>query len=307
MKKLLILFFLFLPIITTAKQQKVWIDADTANEVDDIYAILRLLTEPDIYVVGLSSAHFNTPDMLVYEKWNQYDALGISTIDLSHELNKEILKKMGRSDVICCKGSDRQIGYAWGGFEPRKSEATDSLIKYVRSMPQGEILDIIGLGAFTNIASALMIAPDIASKIRCYIIGSQYDSQNGIWNKNEFNVRNDLSSFDYLLENSSLDLTIMPINPILPFTFKRQETLDKLSQKTVTHELLRERWIETDKSNNDRILWDLALVEVYLNPDFATKELRIVPPENGNRKVKVYIDVYLEKLYKEFWENIANK
>ena len=48
MKKLLILFFLFLPIITTAKQQKVWIDADTANEVDDIYAILRLLTEPDI-------------------------------------------------------------------------------------------------------------------------------------------------------------------------------------------------------------------------------------------------------------------
>jgi hypothetical protein len=45
------------------------IDADTANEVDDPYAIVRALLEPSIEVIGLSSAqwqasHWATPDTL---------------------------------------------------------------------------------------------------------------------------------------------------------------------------------------------------------------------------------------------------
>ena len=55
-----------------AQKQKVWLDADTGNEMDDLYAIVRLVREPSIDLVGLSSAHFNNPDLLVFEKWNAY-------------------------------------------------------------------------------------------------------------------------------------------------------------------------------------------------------------------------------------------
>jgi purine nucleosidase len=51
-----------------AQKQKVWLDSDTGNEMDDLYAIVRLLKEPSLDVVGLSSAHFNNPYLLVFEK-----------------------------------------------------------------------------------------------------------------------------------------------------------------------------------------------------------------------------------------------
>ena len=48
-----------------SQKQAVWIDADTGNEIDDVYAIIRLLNESSVSVAGISSAHFNNPDMLV--------------------------------------------------------------------------------------------------------------------------------------------------------------------------------------------------------------------------------------------------
>ncbi|MDO8928994.1 MAG: nucleoside hydrolase, partial [Bacteroidota bacterium] len=60
-----------------AQKQKVWLDADTGNEMDDLYAIVRLVKDPKVELVGLSSAHFNNPDLLVFEKWNAYDTKGL--------------------------------------------------------------------------------------------------------------------------------------------------------------------------------------------------------------------------------------
>lgn len=55
------------------QKQKVWLDADTGNEIDDLYAIVRLVKETSIDLTGLSSAHFNNADLNVFEKWNGYN------------------------------------------------------------------------------------------------------------------------------------------------------------------------------------------------------------------------------------------
>ena len=68
LKRFFISLLLMWPTILMAQKQNVWIDADTGNEVDDIYAIIRLLNEPKVKVVGLSSAHFNNPDLLTFDK-----------------------------------------------------------------------------------------------------------------------------------------------------------------------------------------------------------------------------------------------
>ncbi|TAG52799.1 MAG: nucleoside hydrolase, partial [Cytophagales bacterium] len=74
---------------TFAQKQKVWLDADTGNEMDDLYAIVRLVKEPSIDLVGLSSAHFNNADLLVFEKWNGYNAKGLNTVAESQRLNEQ--------------------------------------------------------------------------------------------------------------------------------------------------------------------------------------------------------------------------
>jgi purine nucleosidase len=52
------LFLFILPGLLFAQKQKVWLDSDTGNEMDDLYAIVRLLKDPSVEVEGLSSAHF---------------------------------------------------------------------------------------------------------------------------------------------------------------------------------------------------------------------------------------------------------
>ena len=291
--------------LSTYSQQAVWLDADTGNEVDDVYAILRLLEEKSVSVAGISSAHFNNPDLLVFEKWNQYTSEGISTIDISQQLNEDILSTLGRKDIGCYKGADRQIGRAWGGFEPRDSEATRKLAAYVKSMPEDKKLDVICLGTLTNLASAVILHPEIIPHIRCFVLGARYDASTGVWDKNEFNIRNDLNAFDYLLNNKEIDLTIMPITTVLSYRFKKDETFARLQKDIPSHKLLIDRWEETEPGSKERVLWDLGLVEAYLKPELTKIENRLPPPENGTRKVKVYISVEADKLFDDFWDFMA--
>lgn len=101
--------------IISGQRNPVWLDADTGNEMDDLYAIARLVKEPYLKIAGISSAHFNNPDLLVFEKWNAYETSGLNTVAESQRLNEEILKALGRTDIPHPLGADRQVGRAWGG------------------------------------------------------------------------------------------------------------------------------------------------------------------------------------------------
>jgi purine nucleosidase len=120
-----ITFLVFISFLSTsvAQKQKVWLDADTGNEMDDLYAIVRLSKEPSIDLIGLSSAHFNNPDLLVFEKWNAYNTKGLNTVAESQRLNEQILKALGKLKIAHSIGADRQIGRAWGQQDSRDSPA----------------------------------------------------------------------------------------------------------------------------------------------------------------------------------------
>ena len=61
--KNLIFFFLFSFFTSAQKQEEklhIIIDADTANEIDDLFAITRALGEPRFELLGITSAQFHT-------------------------------------------------------------------------------------------------------------------------------------------------------------------------------------------------------------------------------------------------------
>lgn len=303
MKKLpFLLLFTISTACLLAQKQKVWIDADTGNEMDDLYAIVRLLKAPSIDLVGLSSAHFNYPDMLVMDKWNGYDTKTLITVVESQRVNEEILQALHRMDLPHPMGANRQSGRSFGQENYRDSPATQAIIALARQLPAGEKLHVITLGPLTNIASVLMMAPDILPRLKVYSLGAWYNPKTKVWNKSEFNVRNDLNAFDYVLNLEGLDITVMPLEAAWPFKFQREETYQNLNENIPIEKILEDRWKEHNPQDATRIMWDLALAEAYLNPELAQIKAVKTPPENTHRKVNVYVKIDEKKLAADFWK-----
>lgn len=296
--------FLFFVCISTFAQQKVWLDADTGNEMDDLYAIAHLVKSDKIDLIGISSAHFNNADLNVFEKWNAYDTETLKPVEESQRLNEEILSALDRMDIPHPLGADRQIGRAWGQQDPRDSPAAQAIITAAREMKDDEKLDILTLGAMTNAATALMLAPDIKDKIRLYSLGSWYTPETKAWNKSEFNIRCDLNAFDYLLNLEGLDFTIMTTTTSFALKFDRDETYDRLDESVEIERILADRWRIQNPQDKTRVMWDLALVEAYLHPEWSTVATVLAPPENTQRLVKVYVDIDADQMRNEFWRII---
>ena len=298
-------FSFLININSFAQKQKVWFDTDMGNEMDDIFALTRLLVEADKYdIVGVSSAHFNNADLLVFEKWNQYLTKGINTVKISQEENEKLLGAFKMMNIPHPIGADRQMGRAWGEFTPRPSDMTKKLIEVVQSLPDGERLDVIFIGAATNIASAIAIEPNIAKKMRLFCMGGKYNAKEKVWNKDEFNVRGDLNAINYLFNNQDIEWYIMPVETCIVLTFDREDTYSRLDSKYPIENLLKQRWIESNPDDKTRIIWDLAAVEAYLSPNLAKVKSVKTPPENHQHKVNVYTKIDREAMFDKFWNTL---
>lgn len=297
-----LIFSFFLVFNTFSQKQKVWFDTDMGNEMDDIFALTRLLVEADKYdIVGVSSAHFNNADLVVFDHWNQYPTKGINTVKISQEENEKLLGTFKMMNIPHPMGADRQMGRSWGEYTPRPSEMTKKLIEVVQSLSEGERLDVIFIGAATNIASAIAIEPSIAKKMRLFCMGGKYDAKEKIWNKDEFNVRGDLNAVNYLFNNQDIEWYIMPVETCKILTFDREDTYAKLDSKYPIEKLIKQRWIESNPDDKTRIIWDLAAVEAYLSPDMAKVKSVKTPPENHQHKVNVYTKIDREAMFNRFW------
>jgi purine nucleosidase len=271
------------------------IDADTANEIDDLYAIVRALLTPRFRVVGLSSAQWNhrlsPPDTMLR----------------SQAINEDLLRLTKRRDIPTPFGSEMIVGMPWGGTEPRDSPAAQFIIRAARAMPKGQKLTVISLGATTNLASAITLAPDIVPMVACYILAGKYYADRGVWDKDEFNVRNDLNAANILFNTTGLELHVMPTNVLFEFKFAQQATMDRLQGKGEVWDYLANRWLSFSPSSKEWIMWDLALVEALARPDLFTETEVSTPPENAQRKVYVYTRVDLAAVQADWWDVVRRE
>jgi purine nucleosidase len=270
------------------------IDADTANEIDDLYAIVRALLAPELEVRALSSA-----------QWS-HELSSRETVRESQALNEAILRAMNRVDIPTPIGSERKMGQPWGGDEARDSPAARSIIRNARAMEDGQKLSVITLGASTNIASAIKLAPDIVPKLSVYLLGAKYFADRQVWDKDEFNIRRDLNAFNFLLNQTALDLNLMPVNIIVNYRLRQREVVDRLAGKSAVWDLLANRWLSFSPGNAEWIMWDLALTQAVIHPHLAEKSLQKGPPENTERLLNVYTRIDIPGMVADWWETVDN-
>jgi len=270
-------------------KKSIIIDADTANEIDDLYAIVRMIMAEELEVLGLCSAqwfHQLSPRNSVQE---------------SQRLNDDLLRLMGRQDIPAPPGSELKMGKPWGGNTPADSVAARFIINEAKK-ERSEKLTIICLGALTNIASAIALAPEIIPNIQVFGLGGKYFPEKDYWDKNEFNVRRDLNAFNFMLDAKGLDFSVMPINILYDYKFYQSEVTERLSGKGDVWDYLVARWKSNAAQNEERIFWDLALAIAVLKPNLATIEQRNTPPENESRKVGVYTAIDNAAMLKDWWD-----
>ena len=272
-------------------QIKVIIDADTGNEIDDIIAITRALKADNLDVLGLAA-----------EQWKHQLSWNINTMQESWELNNRILESLSIEGIPSLKGSEMILGKPWGGEDPRKSEASDFIIEKALEMPDGKKLIVICTGPVTNVASALLLKPEIIDKLAVYFVGTRYDFEKNAWNKNEFNVRNDLNAFDALLNADGLELHILPANISGDIIFTAVNTLPRLNSQEPIEDMILKRWAERVKDIEQWIMWDLGIIEAVIHPEWANQQSIDTPPENTLRKIHVYSKIDVEAMIEDFWK-----
>ena len=266
------------------------IDADTGNEVDDLYALSRGLIEPSWNILALNATHWQTSHWAIE-----------NTMENSHRLNGVILGHLGL-DLKTRRGGVARM-YDWGDMA-QHSAAAYEIIHQARAMPEGKKLTVIALGALTNVGSALFVDPSIADKLSLYWLGTSYDFEEGITSTNDFNCIMDVQALHLILQ-SNVELHIMPINVAAKLDFTFTETKSQLAGRHELGDFLCDRWVtHLDGLRKNRVIWDVALIEAIVHPEWADTQTIQASKDFGHKTIHYYSDIEADKMKAEFFREV---
>ena len=292
----LLFIYLFMSLLN-AQKIPIIIDADTANEVDDLFALSGALSEPNFNIIGITASQFNTSPLA-----------SSNTALESKIINDKILKLANINSIPSLLGSPSPISDI---SNINNSQASNFIIKNARLYSNENPLHIVILGSCTNVATAIINAPDILNKIKVYYLGFWHNPKTNLYNKNEFNSRNDPLAVNLLLNSLDLDLTIMTATTSQHLIFKRNELDVYLSNNNSLGSYLIDRWDSYDRWWNDEdkgkkqwIMWDIAIIEAIANNNYSQFELFDSPSDNLHRKIKIFTKINVSEIKKRYWDKM---
>jgi len=268
------------------------IDTDAGNEIDDQFALVWALLRPDRlrveavtacpfgYDIGqqLDGAGTAELDKREYATRMKSPEAGFPKLDPADGVRRAQAEIMRVLDVLGEKTSDRvALGadrYLPGPDTPVASDAAQVLIDLARRQ-RGRPLQVLAIGCATNIASALLLAPDIASKI----VVSWTSAYPSFWPypNASYNLAQDLHAARVLFE-SGVPLVYLPgyyvgeelrvsLPDIEAHVAGRGAVGDYLA------EIFRAWGAETRRPGSSKVLWDLINVAWVVDPSWLATNL----------------------------------
>lgn len=178
--------------IKSTRKKKVILDTDAFNEIDDQFAIAYLYLAPSVELLAVNAVHY------MHDRCNSKE-LGMNR---SYD---EIIKVLSLTDphytIPVSRGSINTVDETGTYVE---SDAANTIINIARE--SDEIVYVVAIGALTNVASALLKAPDIKDKICVLFVGCRPLALNC---PVEYNVEQDYKAAQALFE-SGAPLIIVP-------------------------------------------------------------------------------------------------
>ena len=240
---------------------RVVLDCDTANEIDDQFAIAYALGSPSLDVRGVISVQ-NT---LIH---------GAGSVERYQEEAERVVALCGkRVSVPCLRGA---IGPMETRESPVPSEGLDFLIAEAKQGP----LTIIATGPITDVASLLLVAPEVRENLRVVWLGGFPDVATYTrWRLGELNGRADIAAWRVLLAQpvALLQLPGWPGVAKLVVEYGPYiEELRALDRPIATYlAAISTAWQEQREAfgygpQTRKILWDIANIAAVIAPASVT-------------------------------------
>lgn len=283
----LILILVTISTLLSGQTKNIILDADTGNEVDDLYAIVRALIEPSWNISALNAA-----------QWQSSQWATAHTMEDSHRLNQVLVAYLQKeNEVKTLRGGIRRMN-DWGD-KAQHSAAAYEIIRQAHQVPDGEKQIVVVLGALTNVASALWIDPEIESKLAVFWLGTSYDFEKKKSKRIDFNAIMDPQATEILL-SSQVEMHIIPGNVAAAMQFDYQETSRHFKGVHPLTDFLLDRWdSHMDGGRYHRTIWDLGLIGAMIHPQW-TSEIKGEGFENPN--IWLYRDIDATRVIEEFFQ-----
>lgn len=276
-------------------QIKLIIDADTANEVDDLFALAGAIANPKFDLKAITSAQFHTSPL----------ASDNSVLE-SQKINEELLRLMGEINIPAPLGANEALD---SKGKPKISEASTFIVDQANKLTEGDSLLLVILGSCTNVASAILQDPGIIPKVRVHYLGFWHNPDTNEFDKKEFNSGNDNLAVNLLLDTPGLDFTVMTATTSQYLIFEKRQVEIELADTGDLGRYLLDRWENFDRwwtledpKKEKWIMWDVAMIESLSNPELTRKENFETPPENIARQITIYTSLEAKEMEKRYWE-----
>ncbi len=231
---------------------RVVLDTDTFNEIDDQFALAHLLLSPETVDF---EAVYAAPFL------NRRSTSPADGMQKSYAEIQRILDLLGRAPAHgAFKGSDRFLDSA---DKPVDSPAARDLVE--RAMNGEGQLTVCAIGAPTNIASALLMEPRIADRIKIVWLGGHAP----YWHTaREFNLMQDIHSSRVLMRGAAPLVQV----PCVPVASHMLTSVHELEAQLAPFSKLGKYLSSIVRSYTDnpdgwtKEIWDLAATAYVVDP-----------------------------------------
>jgi len=241
------------------------LDTDTYNEIDDQFAVAYLLRSNDkLCTKAIYAAPF-------------YNPKSSDPADGMHKSYDEILKllRLMEEEVDVFKGSEN---YLPDENTPVMSAAALDLAERVKDYSTESPLYVVAIGAITNIASAILINPEVAKNTVVVWLGGHAQH---FHNTKEFNLMQDIAAARVVM-NSGVPFVQLPCCGVVSeFTISKPELEYWFLGKNKISDYLAKSTIAEAESYASgrpwtRVIWDVTAVAWLLNDGDRFMYSRIV-------------------------------
>ncbi len=278
---------------------RVVLDTDTYNEVDDQFALAHLL---------LSTHKIDLEAVYAAPFFNHRSTGPKDGMERSYEEIHRVLDLIQpEKRPAAFRGSTSYLSTV---NTPVESEAVDDLVERALAMEKDERLTVVAIAAATNVASALIKAPEIADNIRIVWLGG-----NGLhWpgDPREFNLKQDPYAARVLL-TSQAPLVLLPCYPVVSHLITTVAELEEqLAPFSKLGRYLTDivRSYEGNPPGWSKIIWDIAASAYVIEPKWIKTD-RVAAPRlkknlawdlhSGGRVIDVAREVDRNGIFADFF------
>lgn len=241
------------------------LDTDTYNEVDDQFALAYCLLSPE---------RLNVEAVYAAPYFNDRSVGAEDGMEKSYDEIVRLLGKMGRTaDGFVLKGSR---SFMTDATTPVDSPAARDLIERAMAREDDNPLYVVAIGAITNVASAILMKPEITRKIVVVWLGGNPTTYPAA---REFNLSQDVHAANIVLD-CGVPFIMIPCMGVASHMLSTvPELQEAIGGKNDLCDALIELYAayESDHFGWAKEIWDVSTIGFMINPEWVPTKLIHAP------------------------------